>query len=77
MSNKKNAEEKAREAVSKASDAVKSANDAPEEAKAALSAMEELSDDQLAQVVGGANPFGEDLPYVPPQPIDDEDRPDM
>lgn len=62
------------EAVMKASEAVKSANDALAEAQTALKIKEELSDDELDQVAGGGNPFGEKLPYVPPQPIDDDDR---
>ena len=71
---KKQIEKMAQEAVMKASEAVKSANDALTEAQTALKIMEELSDDQLDQVAGGGNPFGENLPYVPPQPIDDDDR---
>ena len=71
---KKQIEKMAQEAVLKASEAVKNANDALSEAQTALKIMEELSDDQLDQVAGGGNPFGENLPYVPPQPIDDPDR---
>ena len=74
---KKQIEKMAQEAVMQASEAVKSANDALTEAQTALKIMEEISDDQLDQVAGGGNPFGENLPYVPPQPIDDKDRPDM
>ena len=74
---KKQIEKMAQEAVKKASEAVKSANDALTEAQTALRVMEELSDDDLDQVAGGGNPFGENPPYVPPQPIDDKDRPDM
>ena len=75
MKNKKKQIEKmAQEAVMKASEAVKSANDALTEAQTALRVMEELSDDDLDQVAGGGSPFGENPPYVPPQPIGDDDR---
>ena len=78
MKNKeKQIEKMAQEAVMKASEAVKSANDALTEAQTTLSAVDELSEEELDQVAGGANPFGENLPYVPPQPIGDKDRPDM
>ena len=69
MKNKeKQIEKMAQEAVMKASEAVKSANDALTEAQTTLSAVDELSEEELDQVAGGGNPF-EDIPRVPPQPI--------
>lgn len=58
---------KIRETLKQAQNAVEQAN------KALTDVMQELGDDELDQIAGAGNPFG-DVPRVPTQPIDDDLR---
>ena len=73
MNNRNKMRKMAQDAVTKAADAVTQANRALGEAQAALQMMEELADDDLNQVAGGVNPFGDD-DRVPDNPIDPDLR---
>ena len=53
MKTRKSLEKAARASIQKASEAVRLANEALAEATAAMKMIEELSDDELAQVAGG------------------------
>ena len=52
---------------------LKQAKDAAEQANKALSAMEELGEDELDEIAGAGNPLG-NVPRIPTQPIDDDLR---
>ena len=58
MKTRKSLENAARASIRKAAEAVSLANEALVEANAAMKKMEDLSDDELAQVAGGGDSIG-------------------
>ncbi len=57
MKTRKKLENAARASILRAAEAIRMANEALNEASAAITTMEELGDDELAQVAGGGDPY--------------------